>query len=228
MFINAYKKALAVLMKKPVMLWGLSILSTIIIGAISGAFAILPVVGVAVAGVISCGMCKVYIDGLFGKKVNSDQLFAGFTGNFMRIAGGYLWYTLWTMIWCFVPVVGIIKAYSYRFTPYILITRPDVTATQALRLSMQMTKGKKGQMFLADLCFIVGIGVASAVLGLLATIPVIGILFGLVLAVLSIAVALFSSIFVGLYGATFYVEACREEKKAAAQQAQIPAENPQA
>jgi len=214
------KKALAVLMKKPVMLWGLSLLSSIITGAISMAFGILPVVGIAVAGVISCGMCKVYIDGLFGKKVNSDQLFAGFTGNFMRVAGGYLWYTLWTFIWCLVPVAGIIKAYSYRFTPYILITRPDVTATQALRLSMQMTKGKKGQMFLADLCF----GVAIGILAALCAIPVIGIIFVIVM----IAVALFSGIFVGLYGATFYVEACREEKKAAAQQAQIPSENPQA
>lgn len=213
MFINAYKKALGVLLKKPVMLWGLSLLAGIITSAISMAFGILPVVGIAAAGVISCGMCKVYIDGLFGKKVNSDQLFAGFTGNFMRIAGGYLWMILWMGIWAMVPVVGIIKAYSYRFVPYILITRPDVTATQALRLSMQMTKGKKGQMFLADLCFILAIGV----LGALCAIPVLGILFMLVM----IVVALLSNIFVGLYGATFYIEACKDEKKAAAQAAEV-------
>lgn len=211
MFINAYKKALGVLLKKPIMLWGLSILGTIITSAISMAFGILPIVGVAVAGVISCGMCKVYIDGLFGKKVNSDQLFAGFTGNFMRIAGGYLWMILWMCIWAPVPVVNIIKIYSYRFTPYILITRPDVTATQALRLSMQMTKGKKGQMFLADLCFSVAIGVLAA----LCAIPVLGILFILVM----IVVALLSNVFIGLYSATFYIEACKDEKKAAQAQA---------
>lgn len=226
MFINAYKKALGVILKKPIMLWGLSILSAIIIGAISIAFSVLPIVGIAAAGVISCGMCKVYIDGLFGKKVNSDQLFAGFTGNFMRIAGGYLWMVLWTLIWSMVPVVGIIKAYSYRFVPYILITRPDVTATQALRLSMQMTKGKKGQMFLADICFGLGLGVAIGILSALSRIPVIGILFMLVLLVVVIAVALFSNIFMGLYGATFYIEACKDEKKAA--QAQVAEAAPQA
>lgn len=213
MFINAYKKALGVLLKKPIMLWGLSLLAGIITSAISMAFGILPVVGIAAAGVISCGMCKVYIDGLFGKKVNSDQLFAGFTGNFMRIAGGYLWMILWMGIWAMVPVVGIIKAYSYRFVPYILITRPDVTATQALRLSMQMTKGKKGQMFLADLCFSVAIGVLAA----LCAIPVLGILFILVM----IVVALLSNVFIGLYSATFYIEACKDEKKAAAQAAEV-------
>ena len=213
MFINAYKKALGVLLKKPIMLWGLSLLAGIITSAISMAFGILPVVGIAAAGVISCGMCKVQIDGLFGKKVNSDQLFAGFTGNFMRIAGGYLWMILWMGIWAMVPVVGIIKAYSYRFVPYILITRPDVTATQALRLSMQMTKGKKGQMFLADLCFSVAIGVLAA----LCAIPVLGILFILVM----IVVALLSNVFIGLYSATFYIEACKDEKKAAAQAAEV-------
>lgn len=225
MFLNAYKKALSVILKKPVMLWGLSLLSGIITSAISMAFGIVPVVGIAAAGVISCGMCKVYIDGLFGKKVNSDQLFAGFTGNFMRIAGGMLWYALWTIIWCMVPVAGIVKMYSYRFVPYILITRPDVTATQALRLSMQMTKGRKGQMFLADLCFGLGIGIVVGILSALAAIPVIGILFVIVLVVVAIAVALFSNVFVGLYGATFYIEACRDEKKAAATNA--PAENVQ-
>lgn len=222
MFINAYRKALTVLAKKPIMLWGLSLLSSIIIGIVMGSCSLIPIVGVAIAGVISCGMCKVYIDGLFGKKVNSDQLFAGFTGNFMRIAGGYLWMTLWMVIWCMVPVAGIVKMYSYRFTPYILITRPDVTATQALRLSKQMTKGKKGQMFLADLCFILGVVIISAILGLLASIKFIGGIFGLILFVFILLVSLFSTVFAGLYSASFYVEACRDEKKAA--QAARPAE----
>lgn len=230
MFIKTYRKALEVIAKKPIMLWGLSLLSAIITSLICSACIGMPIIGVAVAGVIACGMAKVYIDGLFGKKVNSDQLFAGFNGNFMRIAGGYLWYALWTFIWCLVPIAGIVKAYSYRFVPYILITRPDVSATQALRLSMQMTKGKKGQMFLADLCFFAGIFVVSLVLGLLATIRFIGPVFGLILFIFTVLVGLFSNIFVGLYSAAFYVEACRDEKKAAKQeeQAQIPAENPQA
>lgn len=211
MFIEAYKKALAVIAKKPIMLWGLSLLSGIMTMVASLFTAPIFVLGAAFSCLITCGMTKVYIDGLNGKEVNSDQLFAAFNKNCIRIVGGMAWQTLWIIIWGCVPIVGpilaIVKSYSYKFVPYILMTRPEVTATQALRLSMEMTKGKKGQMFLADLCFFGGIFVVSLVLALFSAIPYIGILFTLVTLIYSIAVALFSSIFVGLYGAYFYVAA---------------------
>lgn len=209
MFIQAYKKALAVIAKKPIMLWGLSLLSGIMTMLASIFTAPIFILGTAFSILITCGMAKVYIDGLAGKEVNSDQLFAAFNKNCLRIIGGVAWQTLWIIIWSLVPIVGVvfavIKSYEYKFVPYILMTRPEVTATQALRLSKEMTKGKKGQMFLADLCFFGGIFVASFVLGLLSVIPFIGILFALVTFVFTFAVGLFASIFVGLYGAYFYV-----------------------
>ena len=76
---------------------------------------------------------------------------------------------------------------------------------------MEMTKGKKMQMFLADLCFGGGIFVVFFVLGLLCAIPVVGILFMLIAIVASIAVALFSSIFQGLYQTYFYMQATATE-----------------
>ena len=75
------------------------------------------------------------------------------------------------VLWLVVVVLGIIpgiyKSYQYRFVPYILITRSDVNATAALRLSKEMTKGKKGQMFLADI--VLGAGMAVVMLCLLYT-----------------------------------------------------------
>ena len=211
MFLKKYKQALDVILKKPIMLWGLSLLSSIITGLLSIVTAPIFILGTAISVLVSCGMVKVYLDGLKGKEVNSDQLFAAFNKNALRVIGAMAWMGLWIVIWGMVPVVGfvfaIIKAYSYRFVPYIVMTRPDVTATQALRLSMEMTKGKKGQMFLADLCFYGGIFVVSLVLGLFAAIPFIGILFGIVLFVFYVALALFSPIFVGLYSAAFYDDA---------------------
>ncbi len=211
LFIEAYKKALAVIFKKPIMLWGLSLLSGIMVYLATMFTAPVFILGAAFSVLITCGMAKVYIDGLSGKEVNSDQLFAAFNKNCVRIVGGMAWQTLWIIIWALVPIVGpimaVIKAYSYRFVPYILMTKPEVTATQALRLSMQMTNGKKGQMFLADLCFGGGIFVISLILGLFCAIPILGILFILVTIVFALAVGLFSSIFQGLYSAYFYVEA---------------------
>ena len=211
MFLQKYKQALDVILKKPVMLWGLSLLSVVITALLSIVTAPIFILGTAISILVSCGMIKVYLDGLKGKEVNSDQLFAAFNKNALRIIGAMAWMALWIVIWSMVPIAGpiiaIVKSYSYKFVPYIVMTKPEVSATQALRLSMEMTKGKKGQMFLADLCFIGGIFVVSFVLGLFCIIPIIGILFGLVSLAFSIAVSLFSPIFVGLYSAAFYDDA---------------------
>lgn len=211
MFLQKYKQALDVILKKPVMLWGLSLLSVIITGLLSIVTAPIFILGTAISVLVSCGMIKVYLDGLKGKEVNSDQLFAAFNKNALRIIGAMAWMALWIVIWSMVPIVGpiiaIVKSYSYKFVPYIVMTKPEVSATQALRLSMEMTKGKKGQMFLADLCFFGGIFVVSFVLGLFCIIPIIGILFALATIAFSIVVSLFSPIFVGLYSAAFYDDA---------------------
>ena len=113
-----------------------------------------------------------------------------------------------TVVWLLVAVIGFIpaiyKSYEYRFTPYILITRPDVNATAALRLSKQLTKGKKGQMFLADLILVGGFYVIYFVLSMLGKIPYIGVLFAIIALLVSLAYSLFAPIFTGLYQAAFF------------------------
>lgn len=208
MFLNMYKKALDVLMKKPVMLWGLSLLSGFI-GLIASLVTIgIPALSFAISYLLTCGMAKLYLDGLQGKEVNSDQIFAAFNKNCLRTAGGMAWKQLWIILWCLIPIAGpviaIVKSYSYSFVPYILMTKPEVSATQALRLSMKMTNGKKGQMFLADLCVYGGLAVIFLVLYCFSFIPFIGGLFTLVQIVVAIVAALFLSIFAGLYRAAFY------------------------
>lgn len=112
------------------------------------------------------------------------------------------------LLWFVVLVIGLIpaiyKSYEYRFTPYILITRPDVNATAALRLSKHMTKGKKGQMFLADLVFGIVFTVVRLLLGMFGAIPVIGVLFAAISVLVSIIYSLFAPIFTGLYQAAFF------------------------
>lgn len=208
MFIQKYKQALAVILKKPIMLWGLSLLSALLGVIASIVTSPILVLSFCATTLLDLGMIKVYLDGLKGKQVNSNQLFAAFNKNCVRAVGGMAWQTLWIIIWGLVPIVGpilaIVKSYSYAFVPYILVTKPEVTATEALKLSMQMTKGKKGQMFLADFCLGLGLGIVALILGLLALIPFIGILFTLILIIFAILVALFIGIFQGLYKAAFY------------------------
>ena len=208
MFIEAYKRAFDVLKRKPFRLWGLSLLSVLIcVLAVLLCLFFIPL-GIAFAFVVSCGMAKVYLDGLEYREVNADQLFAGFK-SFIRIAGGMAWRFLWVLIWCLIPIAGpfiaIYKYYQYAFVPYILMTRPDVNATAALRLSKELTNGKKGHMFLADLVFGVAVWIVGMVFGGLGMIPFIGQLFALLYALLSLVIAAFSPIFEGLYRASFYL-----------------------
>lgn len=209
MFLDMYKKAISVLLKKPIMLWGLTLLNGFIGIVATLATITVPVVSIAVSYLLTCGMAKVFLDGLYGKEVNSDQLFAAFNKNCLRTAGGMAWKTLWVLIWCLIPIAGpviaVIKSYSYSFVPYILMTKPEVNATAALRLSKKMTEGKKGQMFLADLCIYGSLAIVYLMLFAFSQIPFIGMLFTLLMLLVSIVVALFLSIFVGLYRAAFYV-----------------------
>ena len=75
---------------------------------------------------------------------------AEFNGN--EVSVGFL------VIMPFVAVVlsipGIIKSIAYSMTPYILADCPNVTARDALKLSMRMTAGHKGKLFVLGLSFI--------------------------------------------------------------------------
>lgn len=207
MFYEHYKRALDVILKKPIMLWGLSLLMGVLTVVASLVTASIPFLSIAIGYLFTCGAVKLYMDGLKGKEVNSKQLFAAFNKNAVKTAGALAWQDLWTVIWAFVPVYGIVKSYSYRFVPYIVMTRPEISAFDALKISMKMTNGKKLQMWLADIIFVVAPTIVGLILGLLAAIPVLGSIFGLASLLVSLAIALFGSIFTGLYKASFFNEA---------------------
>ena len=83
-----------------------------------------------------------------------DMFSVGFS-NYWRNVGGILWMQLFTFLWTLLFIVpGIIKALAYFMTPYLLADTKEVAPTQALKLSMRMTKGHKGKIFVMCLSFI--------------------------------------------------------------------------
>lgn len=71
------------------------------------------------------------------------------------------------LIWCFILmevkiflwsllfwIPGIIAAYRYRFACYNILTDDSLTASAAIQLSCQQTRGMKGELFVLDLSFI--------------------------------------------------------------------------
>jgi len=251
MLFDAYKRAFAVLKRKPIRLWGLSMLCSLVC-VLAGILTapLLIVVGLAFGLIVSTGMSKVYVDAVRGEEINSDQLFVGFSsGRVWRYLGAYAWRALWVCIWYVgtgvcavigggviavigfafrnVPVLPVIfyvlaglvasaigclgsyflinRTWAYSFLPYILVTKPELTATQALRLSVKMTNGKKLQMFLAKLLYTACISIVLGILFALTLIPYVGFIFGIVFVVAGVLVLILGPLFEGLVMAYFYV-----------------------
>ena len=78
-----------------------------------------------------------------------------FDSSYTRKLGGSLWMALWVFIWSLLFwIPGIVKSFSYAMTPYILADCPEVSATEALKISQRMMKGHKGELFMLQLSFI--------------------------------------------------------------------------
>lgn len=206
MTTNIYKNALRVLAKMPFKLWGLSLLYSLL-NVLILIFGWFPIITIPVSAVLSVGMASVYLDGYKGREVNSDQLFSGFK-DFWRTAGGMCWKKLWILLWVIIPIAGpfiaVVKEYSYSFTPYILSEEKSVTATEALRKSMKTTNGYKVKMFCALLLPQLVISAGMLLLSVLSQIPIVGILFSLILAIVVVVYLLFGPLFFGLVQAGFY------------------------
>ena len=218
MILAIYKRALAVLMKKPIKLWGISLLHialSVLLTALCGVA--IPALGLAVSLLLSTSMLMVYLHGYRGEEVRVLQLFDCFKdwATVKRVVLGLAWMMLWIFLWALIPVVGpifaIIRTYEYRLTPYILITEPDVPLTEAIKVSAQRTNGYKLTMFGAELLFALGVFVCTYLMGIifvqfLGDIAVIGGLFQLVYLLAILAIEVLSPLFMGLVQAAFYEE----------------------
>ena len=209
---SIYKKSLTVLADKPFRLWGISLLSIFLTSAAYALFGVVVGAAVSIALLLETSMTLIYLNGFLGQEVRAVQLFDCFSDwhTVGRVLGGMAWMLLWVVLWSLIPVVGIvfgiIKAYSYRLTPYILMREPGIKATDACKVSAERTMGFKGKMFLADVLAVLAVFAAFIILSLLSAIPYLGWLFGIVNFVVILAAAAFMPLFLGLVQSAFYVE----------------------
>ena len=83
------------------------------------------------------------------------NLFSQGFGNWGHIVLGQLLMGIFIFLWSLLLIVpGIIKAYSYAMTPYILVDRPELSVHDAIRLSGRMMSGRKLDLFCLHLSFI--------------------------------------------------------------------------
>lgn len=203
-----YQNVFNVIKEKPIALWGTSLLS-ILLSLLAAVFGVLPIISWPIILTLQAAMAVIYVQGYRRESFTSQDLFLGFS-NFFHVAGGMAWMALWLFLWLLVPVAGpvmiIVKGLSYSLTPYILMNQPEISATEALKVSMQQTKGYKGNMFLTYLVFGVAVWIVCFVLAMLTAIEAVSMVFGFLLFLVGLLLLLFAPIFLGLVQAAFYDE----------------------
>ena len=228
MVSSIYKKTFSVLMKRPFRLWGISLLAEFLCLVAYAGFIGVPAAAFCAALLLSASMSMIFLNSYrTGLEPKTTYLFASFKKDrILRVLGGMAWMYLWIFLWFLIPVVGFvfaaIRAYEYRFVPYILMTRDDVRPTEAIKVSKAETMGYKGKMFGADILLgAVYLG-AFLVFALLGEIPYLGVLFRILWVLIAIAYGLLAPLFSGIMQAAFYVEI--QNRRAAGPQPSAPAQ----
>ena len=96
------------------------------------------------------------------ESVDLENLFDGFRGGrYTRVFCALFLVNLFTFLWALLLIIpGIMKAFSYALTPYILLDEPELTARQAITRSCEIMQGRRWKLFCLSLSFI-GWGILS-------------------------------------------------------------------
>ena len=112
--------------------------------------------------------CKYFFARNSREKTMVGEVAGGFDRGYGRVVKGMFLKDLFLFFWTLLFIIpGIIKSFSYRMVPYILVDQPELTATQAIKRSKQMMKGNKWRAFVLDLSFILWYILSALTLGLL-------------------------------------------------------------
>ena len=109
------------------------------------------------------------------ESVDIENLFDGFRrGRYVRVFCALFLVNLFTFLWALLLIIpGIMKAFSYALTPYILLDEPELTAKQAIARSCKIMEGRRWKLFCLYLSFI-GWGILSVLtfgIGFLCLVP---------------------------------------------------------
>lgn len=137
--------------------YSVALLSFVLYGLLS---AVAAGVVVGIGGLLmlplGVGMNLVYLMLWKHENPSIDVMFSSaFQQNYGRKLGGMLLVALYTWLWSLLLVIpGIVKGYSYAATTYILGRYTNVTADNAIKISMRIMNGHKMDLFIMQLSFI--------------------------------------------------------------------------
>lgn len=133
-----------------------AISSVLFLATIVGLFAYLIIAwsGAAIAQVLQVNVIGEFIKLYKGEYADAGATVSNLGVNFWRKLGGTMWMALWITLWSLLLIIpGFIKMFSYWCTMNILADCPNVTAREALKISMRITRGHKLDIFIFVLSF---------------------------------------------------------------------------
>ncbi|MQR95870.1 DUF975 family protein [Fictibacillus phosphorivorans] len=92
-----------------------------------------------------------------GEKINVSSLFQAFSeiSTYIKILGTYLVMMVYLILWSLLLLIpGIIKAFSYSQTYFVLKDHPDIGITAAIKKSRKLMDGYKWKFFVLQLSFL--------------------------------------------------------------------------
>lgn len=100
------------------------------------------------------GLSMFYLGVYRGEQPPFETLFQAFN-RYTQALIGVLWMNLWIFLWSLLLIIpGIIKAFAYSMTPYLLADFPDLDPREALKVSMRITAGHKAEIFIMYVSFL--------------------------------------------------------------------------
>lgn len=106
-------------------------------------------------GPIEAGMSRYFLEARLDRSEFVNLFYSFRKGRYISTVKAMAWRLLFTFLWTLLFIIpGIIKGYAYCMVPYIMADNPAMDYKRALQLSMAMTDGEKGEIFILDLSFI--------------------------------------------------------------------------
>ena len=138
--------------------WGLAIGTFLLYFVITAIYQNIPYVGglasIILTGPFQLGLIKFTLAYSRKNEPRLEQIFEGFN-DFSRALVAYLLMALYIFLWALLLIIpGIIAAYSYSMTFFILADDENISASDALKKSKEMMDGNKMKLFLLSLSFI--------------------------------------------------------------------------
>lgn len=123
--------------------------------AVVGAFAgVLGFATFILGGVVQLGYAQYLLkqqDREIGSVKDLFSQFERFGQGFLQAFLRGLFIFLWSLLFI---IPGIIKAYAYSMTPFLMVDDPNLTANEAITRSKELMYGHKGELFCLGLSFI--------------------------------------------------------------------------